>query len=141
MIVLVTGGRTYGEVLEPRGSSTEVMEAARWKARQQVDFLRNTLTRLHKQRGPFTLIIQGGAKGADRQAEIWAYANNVKSKTVKADWKKYGQGAGAIRNQKMLDDNAVDLVIAFPGNKGTADMVRRADKANIATISFKEPTS
>jgi len=36
-----------------------------------------------------------------------------------------------MRNQKMLDDNKVDLVVAFPGGKGTADMVERAKKANI----------
>jgi UDP-N-acetylmuramoylalanine-D-glutamate ligase len=31
----------------------------------------------------------------------------------------------------MLDDNKVDLIVAFPGGKGTADMVERAKKANI----------
>jgi hypothetical protein len=31
----------------------------------------------------------------------------------------------------MLDENPVDLVIAFPGGAGTADMIRRAEAAGI----------
>lgn len=42
--------------------------------------------------------------------------------------------AGPIRNQQMLDDGKPDLVVAFPGGKGTADMVRRARVAGIPTI-------
>jgi UDP-N-acetylmuramoylalanine-D-glutamate ligase len=31
----------------------------------------------------------------------------------------------------MLDSNTVELVIAFPGGKGTSDMVSRAKKSGI----------
>jgi hypothetical protein len=31
----------------------------------------------------------------------------------------------------MLLEGKPDLVVAFPGGKGTADMVRRARKANV----------
>lgn len=48
-----------------------------------------------------------------------------------ANWLKYGRMAGAMRNQQMLDEEEVDLVVAFPGGKGTADMVRRARAAGI----------
>ena len=37
----------------------------------------------------------------------------------------------------MLDDNKVDLVIALPGGKGTADMIERAKKANIEVRETK----
>ena len=31
----------------------------------------------------------------------------------------------------MLDSNTVELVIAFPGGKGTSDMINRARKSGI----------
>jgi acyl-CoA synthetase (NDP forming) len=48
-----------------------------------------------------------------------------------ANWKKHGKSAGPIRNQLMLDVGKPDLVIAFPGGSGTADMIRRARKAGV----------
>jgi hypothetical protein len=48
-----------------------------------------------------------------------------------ADWARHGNAAGLVRNQQMLDDGKPDLAVAFPGGKGTADMVRRARKAGI----------
>jgi hypothetical protein len=42
------------------------------------------------------------------------------------DWKTHGKAGGPIRNQMMLDDYKPQVVIAFPGGSGTADMVRRA---------------
>lgn len=44
---------------------------------------------------------------------------------------KYGKSAGPIRNQTMLDDGKPDLVLAFPGGRGTADMVAKAEKHGI----------
>jgi hypothetical protein len=34
----------------------------------------------------------------------------------------------------MLDCERPDVVLAFPGGKGTADMVRRAERAGIRVI-------
>jgi hypothetical protein len=80
---------------------------------------------------PNTLeIVQGGAKGADFLAKCWASALGINHTEFPADWKRYGKAAGAVRNQAMLDYGP-DLVIAFPGGTGTADMVRRAEAAGI----------
>ncbi len=79
-------------------------------------------------------IIAGGAKGADALAIDYAVVNWIPFKVYKANWKKYGRAAGAIRNQQMLEEGKPDLVAAFPGNKGTADMVERAEKAGIQVI-------
>lgn len=79
-------------------------------------------------------LIEGGANGADYQARCWAKANNIQFRTYKADWKKYGKSAGPRRNQLMLDDGNVDVVIAFPGGDGTADMVDRARSKHIQVI-------
>jgi hypothetical protein len=73
---------------------------------------------------PDVRIISGGAPGADRLAVSWAIANWCAFKEYPADWSR-GKSAGPIRNQAMLNEKP-DLVVAFPGGRGTADMVRRA---------------
>jgi hypothetical protein len=49
-------------------------------------------------------------------------------------WEKYGKPARPIRNQKMIDDHKPNLVIAFPGGRGTADMVFKARSAGIEVL-------
>jgi hypothetical protein len=78
-----------------------------------------------------TSIIHGNAAGADDLADSWAKANNVPVIPFPADWGTFGKQAGPIRNQQMLDKGAPELVVAFPGGRGTADMVRRAEAAGI----------
>ena len=51
-----------------------------------------------------------------------------------AEWDKYGVSAGPIRNQKMIDEGKPDLVFAFPGGRGTTDMIRRAAVAGIRVV-------
>lgn len=80
---------------------------------------------------PGHVLIHGGARGADLLADAWAIANWVDVDMHPADWRAYGKGAGHIRNQRMLDEGKPDLVVAFPGGRGTADMVRRARKAGV----------
>lgn len=41
--------------------------------------------------------------------------------------------AGPYRNQEMVD-SGLDLLIAFPGGHGTADMVRRAKAAGVRVL-------
>lgn len=76
-------------------------------------------------------IIEGDARGADRIAGAWAKRRRIDLRLFPADWNKYGKRAGPIRNQEMLDKGEPDLVIAFPGGVGTADMVRRARAAGV----------
>ena len=76
-----------------------------------------------------TEVVEGGARGADRLAREWALSRLIPIKTFKADWKKDGRAAGPKRNQRMLNEATPDLVVAFLGGRGTADMVRRASNA------------
>jgi hypothetical protein len=95
------------------------------------DMLIEALNEIHAAT-PITLVIQGGAAGADRLAGYWAYRRAIECKVYPAQWKRYGNRiAGPIRNQLMLDDGKPDLVVAFPGGSGTADMVRRARTAGV----------
>lgn len=77
-------------------------------------------------------VIQGGARGADQIAREWCCNREVAYENYAADWKVHGKAAGPLRNQRMLDQGKPDLVLAFPGGRGTADMVRRAEAAGVA---------
>lgn len=79
----------------------------------------------------FDCLVSGGARGADSLAEHWANQKGIPTKIYKADWERDGKAAGPIRNELMLRAGKPDLVVSFPGGAGTADMVRRAQKANI----------
>jgi len=79
-------------------------------------------------------VIEGDAHGADRIAGYWARQRGITNLKFKADWATHGKGAGPIRNQRMIDEGRPDLVVAFPGGKGTADMTRRARSAGIDVV-------
>jgi predicted Rossmann-fold nucleotide-binding protein len=116
LTVLVCGGRLYSNV-------TKVGQEMR---------------RIERERGEITLVIHGGAQGADSLAKFWAQAHHKRQWEFRAQWKKYGMRAGPLRNQKMLDEGRPDLVVAFPGGRGTADMVARARKAGVEVIEVSE---
>ena len=82
-------------------------------------------------------IIAGGARGADSLAVEWAKSRGIPFQEFPANWSLHGRkAAGPKRNQQMLDENNIFLVIAFPGGSGTADMVARAQKAGIHVKRF-----
>ena len=107
MRVIVCGGRTYGN---------------RWRVRDELDAI-HTAT-------PITTLIHGNAHGADSFADEWA-AGKCETLTFLPQWEQHGKSAGPKRNQEMLDNGKPDLVVAFPGGRGTADMVRRAKAAGV----------
>ena len=82
-----------------------------------------------------TVVIHGACRGADRMGGAAAKTLDFEVEEYPADWGRYGRGAGVIRNQQMLDEGRVDLVLAFHADigrsRGTADMVRRARKAGL----------
>ena len=84
------------------------------------------------------VVIEGGARGADTMAKMWATA--VPNATVveyPADWTTYGKSAGYIRNSQMLKEGKPDLVVAFPGGTGTAMMVKIAKLAGVEVIEVE----
>lgn len=99
------------------------------------EFTDRELDRLHAEHH-FTLLIHGDANGADTLAGSWASIRGVPCTPVPANWKKYGRGAGPKRNQQMLAMNP-DLVIAFPGGRGTAHMVGIAKAKMTRVIELK----
>lgn len=89
------------------------------------------------QLGPADTIIHGGARGADTMADQLSHSLGCKLEVYAADWNAHGKAAGYIRNQQMLDEGKPDMVIAFPGGRGTADMVKRAKKAGVPVTEVK----
>lgn len=92
------------------------------------------LDKIHRET-PITFLFHGNARGADSIASTWAchphrVRSGVRNCPCPAKWAQHGKAAGPKRNQAMLG-NGIDLVIAFPGGRGTADMVRRARAAGV----------
>lgn len=81
-------------------------------------------------------IIHGGAKGADAFAAAYATATKTDCRSFPADWDQYGKGAGPIRNHLMLWEGNPDLVVAFPGGRGTANMVMQARHVGVEVVEI-----
>ena len=84
-----------------------------------------------------TLVIHGAAPGADSLAGLWADARNIPARAFPADWRAHGRAAGPIRNARMLAEGKPDVVIAFPGGRGTSDMVTKARRAGVRVVQIK----
>lgn len=83
---------------------------------------------------PIRLIVHGGCSGADTLASRWAQERGISQAVEKPDWKGNGRAAGPMRNQIMVEKYSPTLVVAFPGGRGTADMLKRARKANVVVV-------
>lgn len=81
----------------------------------------------------FSEVVSGGARGADSCGEDWARANAISVTRFPAEWEKHGNQAGMIRNEEMA--KYADLIMAFPGGRGTDDMVRRAKLNNLVSVN------
>lgn len=106
MKLLVSGGRTFDDV----------------------EFIVTHLCRLHKNR-PITKLIHGAAIGVDTICGLWAEEMGIPVDAypiTPKDWSTYGKKAGPIRNKQMLTEGKPDFLFAFPGNNGTANMVKQA---------------
>lgn len=117
MRLLVCGGREYDDT----------------------NYAHGYLDSLHALHG-FTLLISGGARGADRIGEAWAKSREVPVEVYPADWQRLGKSAGHIRNAVMLRDGQPDMVVAFPGGRGTENMVRIAKLRKDCHVIEVSPT-
>jgi len=108
IVVLVCGGRTYDDAA--------CME-------RRLDALR-----------PISRLVHGGAPGADTLADNYAATRGIERRAYKI---RRPRENGYQRNQRMLNSEKIDWVVAFPGGNGTADMVRRARRAGIPVIEVK----
>lgn len=83
-----------------------------------------------------TLVIHGGAAGADTLAGRWAASRGVPAEVYPADWSRWGRAAGPRRNREMLGRGCPDVVVAFAGGRGTANMVGQARAAGVPVVEW-----
>jgi hypothetical protein len=87
------------------------------------------------------LFLSGDCKGADRMGERFATEHDFEIEHHPADWKRYGCGAGPIRNREMAQ--LCDLLICFwdGQSKGTKSMIEYAKYYNkpIYIKRYKKP--
>ncbi|MFC0626141.1 SLOG family protein [Kribbella deserti] len=88
--------------------------------------------------------VTGDATGVDAITKAWARLRGLEHEELAADWAKYGNGAGPVRNKAMVARGA-NLCQAFiapclskkcrlqkpHGTHGTADCIKQAEKAGI----------
>lgn len=115
IMVVVTGGRNFHN----------------WELTYRI------LDRVHRLRG-IRALVSGMAPGLDSMAARWAEQRGVRLIPAPADWKRFGRAAGVLRNEAMLVDHSPDVCIAFPGGRGTADMVRRVKARGIPLLQVEE---
>ena len=83
-----------------------------------------------------SLIIHGGATGADTLAEKYANVTMIPTKVFPAEWTRLGRSAGFERNKEMILEEP-DMVIAFPGGGGTEHMLELAKRYNVPVTQVK----
>ncbi len=93
-----------------------------------------------------TEIIDGGAPGADSEFHRLALQAGIDNVRFFANWVKFKNGAGPIRNMKQLRYllrsaslfNESAAVIALPGGRGTQNMICQAVAAGVRVIAPTE---
>lgn len=124
--ILVCGGRDFGVPLLRYPNQAEVAADRRRWSRQRGHLFR-VLTAIHRRIG-IAEIIHGAARGADHLAGLWARTNGVAENRFPVDHRFDGPwpSAGPMRNMRMYRESKPDLVLAFPGGRGTGHMVKHA---------------
>lgn len=167
MRILVTGGRNYGwkwingvkvpdekqirklnKVLDRAHSEFERRDSGKRSdlhGEPEADWTFDHSEKVSRNTHPFGClsnrftIIQGGASGADLLAKEWGMKKlGVVVDTYYADWTRHKKRAGPIRNEEMLRESRPNAIVAFPGGRGTAHMVKIAKKAGVPVLEVKD---
>ncbi len=104
-----------------------------WDNRTLTDGVLDGFREQYHEKDQPIVIVEGGAQGADTLAKEYAVKHNIPCEEFAAEWKKYGRAAGPVRNSKMLK-SGIDVVIAFPGGRGTHDTIGKAEKMGIRVL-------
>lgn len=87
---------------------------------------------------PISVIVSGGAVGADSLGERYADENNIQKEILLPQWDLFGKKAGLMRNTTIIENS--EIVIAFwdQKSKGTRDSIGKANqmKKNTFIVYF-----
>ena len=118
MRVVVTGGREFDDA----------------------DFIESALVEFNTS-SSITVLIHGAARGVDTICGCWAKRNDITVEPYPAQWDVHGRAAGPIRNKQMIDEGKPDVLIAFPGGRGTANMISQCRAAGVRVLLVKDKNS
>ena len=86
----------------------------------------------------FTVIVEGGASGADTMAREYAQEHDMRHIEFKAEWKKYGRAAGPKRNDEMIafikEKNGMALYFWDEESRGTKQCIDSARRKGIDIV-------
>ena len=90
----------------------------------------------YNQMGDITEIVVGMALGADSHGEYWARCTGIPVTEFPAEWGKYGNRAGPVRNKEMAD-YADSLIVFWDGkSRGTKNMITTMEKLQKPNVVF-----
>lgn len=92
-------------------------------------------------KGEEIVIVSGGSNGSDKLGEKYAEEKGYKLKQFKANWDKYGNKAGYLRNKNMVEfSNACIIFHKKEIDKGTKMLIRisREQKLLVREVNIKE---
>ena len=83
---------------------------------------------------PITLIISGGAIGADKLSERYASEKGIQTQIFLPQWDLFGKKAGFLRNTTIIENS--EFVVAFwnSSSRGTRDSIGKANKLKRTTL-------
>lgn len=73
--------------------------------------------------GEAKTIVSGGARGVDQLAEAWASVKGIPVARYNPDWKRFGRGAGILRNRAMVENADALLAIWDGKSHGTRQII------------------
>lgn len=157
LTVLACGGRDFADVPAVQRYADLPAEVLALVKRKEAEyaFVWDVLSDLYclwlslsppKPEGRMFTLAEGEDRGADRASKEFVETciledgpRYMQVKPYPADWKRHGKSAGPIRNQLMLYETQPHIVVAFPGGRGTADMVRKAKHRGGKVIEVPYP--
>ncbi len=84
------------------------------------------------------ILIHGSCRGADLLSQSVALELGWKIWPFPADWKRYGNAAGPIRNKQMLIEGHPSIVMAFHDDidhsKGTKNMIEQSHEVGLSVL-------
>ena len=126
-VVLVCGGRDF--------ATPEDKPKVQWE--RELHYFNSRMQMLWDQKKP-DLLVHGNAEGPDKLSGEFALERECNVMAVPAKWNTHGRSAGPKRNWEMLQLQRVDLVVAFPGGRGTANMIKQATDNEIKVVNLEE---
>jgi hypothetical protein len=126
MRIAIVGSRGFCAQCDTQFQSASRSPEHRGKTPCAYDHLRRFVISLPSN----SVVVSGGAKGADLEGQRVATDAKLLTEIILPDWEKHGRSAGFLRNGTIVEHS--DQVVAFwdGKSKGTLDTMRRARQAD-----------